>query len=244
MKILSIGNSFSQDAHRYLHAVAKGYGKEMLAANLYIGGCSLQTHYDNMQSGESAYDLEINGESTGEKISLSEALQKEAWDVVTLQQCSPLSGKVSTYTPYLQSLAAKIREICPLAKLYMHQTWAYEEGCEMLKNTAGFTTAIEMAYAVKNAYNLAAKKINADGIIPCGKGMFYLAQKGIKAHRDNFHASLGVGRYLLSLIWYGALTGEPIEENPFDGFDEEVSSIEKMLAVAAAQYALKDGYVW
>ena len=37
MKILSIGNSFSQDAQRYLHALAKADGENFKTVNLYIG---------------------------------------------------------------------------------------------------------------------------------------------------------------------------------------------------------------
>ena len=238
MKVLSIGNSFSQDAHRYVHDVAKSYGKDITTVNLYIPGCTLERHYSNMQTGVEDYEIELNGHGTGKKISLEAALEKEDWDVITLQQCSAFSGRVPTYEPYLQVLADFVREKCPSAKLYIHQTWVYEIGCEMLQSTAGFSSADEMYYAVRNAYNLAAKKINADGFIPSGKGMFYLAKKGLKMHRDNYHASLGLGRYLLALIWYGALTGEEIEINDFNDFDEEVSSTEKALAVTAARHAL------
>ena len=238
MKVLSIGNSFSQDAHRYIHQVAKSYGKEIVTVNLYIPGCSLERHYGNMQTGVEDYEIELNGQSTGEKISLQAALQKESWDVVTLQQCSALSGRVPTYEPYWQALADFVRKNCPAAKLYVHQTWVYEEGCDMLKGTAGFDSADEMYYAVRNAYNLAARRINADEMIPCGNGMFYMERKGVKTHRDFYHASLGVGRYLLALIWYGTLTGEKVEINDFNDFDEEVSLEEKRIAVEAAQYAL------
>ena len=41
MNILSIGNSFSQDAQRYLHDIAKADGVVLSAFNLYIGGCPL-----------------------------------------------------------------------------------------------------------------------------------------------------------------------------------------------------------
>ena len=240
MKILSIGNSFSQDAHRYMHQVAKSYGKDFYAVNLYIGGCPLVEHYEKMQSGEAAYDWELNGASTGEKISLLDALKREDWDIVTLQQCSARSGRVPTYWPYMQALADYVRANCSKAKLYLHQTWAYEPGCEMLKGTAGFSSAEEMYYAVRNAYNLAARKINADGMVPCGKGMYYLANQGVKVHRDTYHASLGLGRYLLALIWYGTLTGEEVVENNFNDFDEPVTAEEKTLAVAAARYALQN----
>ena len=48
MKILSIGNSFSQDAQRYLHRLAKNEGVDMKTVNLYIGGCPLRSHYLNI----------------------------------------------------------------------------------------------------------------------------------------------------------------------------------------------------
>ena len=55
MNILSIGNSFSQDAQRYLHRIAKSAGVEMNTFNLCIGGCPLEHHYNHMLSGEEAY---------------------------------------------------------------------------------------------------------------------------------------------------------------------------------------------
>ncbi len=38
LKILSIGNSFSQDAQRYLYDISKSNGEEIKNVNLYIGG--------------------------------------------------------------------------------------------------------------------------------------------------------------------------------------------------------------
>ena len=39
MKVLAIGNSFSNDAMRYLHGIAKADGVDMKTVNLFIGGC-------------------------------------------------------------------------------------------------------------------------------------------------------------------------------------------------------------
>ena len=47
--VLSIGNSFSQDAHRYLHDVARNEGVVLETANLYVGGCPLERHFRNMK---------------------------------------------------------------------------------------------------------------------------------------------------------------------------------------------------
>ena len=42
MKVLAIGNSFSNDAMRYLHGIAKADGVDMKTVNLFIGGCRFQ----------------------------------------------------------------------------------------------------------------------------------------------------------------------------------------------------------
>lgn len=85
MNILAIGNSFSEDAARYLYGIARADGTNLQVANLYIGGCSLERHYRNMLSGERAYALQTNGHKTGFFVSLCEALRSRRWDVITLQ---------------------------------------------------------------------------------------------------------------------------------------------------------------
>ena len=124
MKVLSIGNSFSQDAHRWLHTMASYDGVELETVNLYIGGCSLQMHWDNLREDLAAYDLERNGGEAEGKISIAQALFMEQWDVVTLQQASSDCGFYESYQPYLRELTDFVREKCPGAQLYFHQTWA------------------------------------------------------------------------------------------------------------------------
>ena len=63
-KILSIGNSFSQDAQRYLHKVAENENEKIQCVNLYIGGCSLGHHFVNMIEDTADYAYELNGEDT------------------------------------------------------------------------------------------------------------------------------------------------------------------------------------
>lgn len=80
MNILAIGNSFSQDATAYLHQMAEACGANAQVANLYVPGCSLESHWKFVQNGdEPAYDLEENGAKTGRKISLRAALGLRRW---------------------------------------------------------------------------------------------------------------------------------------------------------------------
>ncbi len=221
MNVLAIGNSFSQDATRYLHAVARADGFRLDVANLYIGGCSLERHFRNMLSGERAYELQYNGSETSFFVSLKEALLNRQWDVITIQQASHFSFDPASYTPYAARVAAYIRNLAPKARLVMHQTWAYEDGSERLHDVAGYDTAANMLADIKAAYAAACAEISADGVIPSGELFARILAGGVpKIHRDTFHASLGLGRYALALIWYHVLTGRPVTGNAFSDLDE------------------------
>ncbi len=246
MKVLSIGNSFSQDAQRYLHKLAKKENCDLTTVNLYIGGCSLRTHYLNVLDDRIAYELEFNGERTGVKVSVKQVLASVDWDIITLQQASLFSIKAESYSPYIEKLTEYVKQYCPHAKILIHETWAYEDGCERLLNL-GCENAEEMYAKLHAAYRQAAERVHADGIIPCGTAMFKAAQLGIeKIHRDTYHASLGFGRYLLALTWYAYLTGENVSENDFNELEEPLSENERKVATQIVNeivYSLKNDNV-
>ena len=127
-KILAIGNSFSEDATRYIHQIAESAGEECLVVNLYIGGCPLWYHADNIVTNKQEYRYERNGEITTRLVSISEAMAEEDWDVITIQQASGLSGKIESFTPFADELIAYVRKNKPCAKIFFHQTWAYPDG--------------------------------------------------------------------------------------------------------------------
>lgn len=226
MKILSIGNSFSQDATRYLHQIAASCGEEIFSANLYIGGCPLELHHQNLVNSAADYELWVNGENTEIKVSIQEQLAKENWDYITLQQASRFSVRYDTYQPYLNVLTEFIREHCPGAKLVIHQTWAYEDDSQMLF-ARGYQKAAEMFADLKDAYEKAVADVQPFGMIPSGDLFRKLLSSGIeKVHRDTFHASLGLGRYALALLWYRFFTQNSVEHVPFCDFDEPISNAE------------------
>lgn len=225
MKILCIGNSFSEDATTYLSRAAANQGIDIHTENLYIGGCSLEQHYNNMLNSSQNYELMINGENTHTFVSINEMLKKDNWDIVTVQQASHFSAFYESYQPYASELVKFIREKQPEAKVYIHQTWAYEEGSQRLEEN-GFATRKEMFSKIKENYSLITKECGADGLIPSGQVFENMAAKGMKCHRDTFHATYGAGRYALALTWIKALTGADISDNTFTDTDEPVSADE------------------
>lgn len=231
MHILSIGNSFSCDAQRYLHQIARADGVELETVNLFIGGCSLSQHHRNMLSEQREYTLEVNGNSTGFYVSLKEALLNRDWDVVTIQQVSQQSPRYDTYQPYLDGLVAYVKRMVPKAKIAVHQTWAYEQGSFRLNQELGYSDYKQMLSDIVEAYQTAAHHIGADLIIPSGEVFGTMLENGIqKIHRDTFHAGLGLGRYALGLTWYRFLTGNEVTNNNFADFDEEASA--EQIAIA------------
>jgi hypothetical protein len=184
-----------------------------------------------MYSGEKVYDLEYNGELTGFKVSMEEALLNRPWDVITLQQCSPTCYEADTYHPYITRLADYIRELQPKTKLVIHQTWSYEENSQRLITHAKGQTADQMLAGLKQAYAEAAETIKADGIIPAGEMLAALHAKGFAPiHRDTFHLGRGIPRYAVGLLWYRVLTGNSVLENTFCDLDEAAEAKDIALA--------------
>lgn len=239
INILSIGNSFSQDAQAYLHDLAKSEGVQIETVNLMIGGCSLETHFRNLKGDKQAYTLEVNGHNCGGfLVSIKEALLARGWDYITLQQVSSLSYKEDSYNPYIQELASCIRELCPKAKLLIHQTWAYESHSENI-HTQGFETHEQMYEKIQQCYEKCYLAAHADGMIPSGRAFKTALELGISSiYRDSFHAKLGVGRFILALVWYKYLTGNSIDHVHFTSFDEAVSECEYALAIKAVNRTL------
>lgn len=233
MKVLSIGNSFSEDAQAYLKGVCDAAGVEILCANLYIGGCTLVEHYKNHIKGLSEYSYVVNGVSTGKHVSLEEGLRLEEWDVITFQESSSRSGEIHHFEPYIYELIAFAKTICPKAKIALHETWGYSTKLLSTMKKLGFYSPLEMFDQVEETYKEVFKRCGADIFIPSGSVMRRLFVEGYNTHYDGQHASRGIGRYALALTWLRVLFGVKVSGNSFSDFEIFVSREEKEAAWAA-----------
>ena len=218
MNVLCIGNSFSQDATRYLHQVS---GEELFVRNLYIGGCSLERHYNNIVGDVKDYEYQKNGRCL-KMITVSEALKKKKWDFITLQQVSQDSGIIDTYEPFLGEIVKYLKENCPSAKIVLHRTWAYAD----TSDHGGFVNYGRdrrvMYNAIVETTNKIAQKYGFD-VIPCGDAIelarelpeFSLGSE-YTLNRDGFHLSLDYGRYLAALVMNRYFTGKSAKEVEYE----------------------------
>ena len=99
LKILSIGNSFAVDTIEYLPKITihLGYDKVKMG-NLYIGGCSINQHYDNAMNDAAYYCYYLNdgfGWEASQGYKMSDVIKSEKWDWISIQHGT---GDGSRYT--------------------------------------------------------------------------------------------------------------------------------------------------
>ncbi len=123
VRILTVGNSFTHNATRYLDEIVEAAGHKLTHKMLSIGGSPLELHATKAMAFENDPADKSSQYAGGE--SLQQALKSEPWDFVTIQQVSIKSHDIQTYRPYAQQLADIVHRDAPQATLLVHQTWAY-----------------------------------------------------------------------------------------------------------------------
>ena len=221
IRLLAVGNSFSDDAFHYLHDLAAADGVELRAVNLYIGGCNLETHWRNACSGEKLYLYMENGVSTGRYVSIAETLEEGPWDYIMTQQASHDSGWMDTYEPFMGILVETFRREAPGARILLQETWAYEHTSTHNGFLRYHRSQQEMYEKLRRCYYAMAEKYQLE-VIPCGDLIqtaralpaFDTRAGGQTLCRDGFHMNL-YGRYLLACAWLKKLCGVSVSNNPF-----------------------------
>ena len=161
LKVLSIGNSFSNSLSRYFKPVVESVpGCHLEWDQIYIGGCSMERHWSNI-------DREANDPSWRffKTWSYKDKVQSKPWDVVSIQQASHFSWQPETYFPYAKNLYDFIKENAPTAEIVIQETWAYRPDDGRL-NQWGITQD-QMYEKLKAAYTEAAQKLGVR-LIPVG----------------------------------------------------------------------------
>ncbi len=218
LKILTIGNSFSDDTMEYVYQIAKSAGvSKIKLGNLYIGGCTLNTHADNASADKAAYEYRtnVNGTWTTQKnYKMSDAISSENWDFISLQQASGSSGKPETYSKLDYMISYVKKKASPNTQLVWNMTWAYQQN----NNHDEF-------YKYNNDQMVMYEKIldTVESVVKTKKSIKMISPTGTAIQnartsylgdtltRDGFHLSLSIGRYIAGLTFFHKLTGISID---------------------------------
>jgi len=233
LKVLTIGNSFSYSLHSHWAKVAEGLGEKLDFATLYIGGCPLKRHADNIRESEAdptkkqyAFDRNTLGVRVKRTAaSVQSALASESWDVVTIQQASHESWRPESYQPWGDEIVACVRRLAPQARLVVQQTWSYSDRdgriCEAKGGGAGSWGFDQtgMYERLKTNYRDLANRYGARQI-PTGEAVqrfrAMLPVKGVDddvvgRKGDSIHLNSD-GDYLQALVWSAALFGDDVTQ--------------------------------
>ncbi len=274
LKVLAIGNSFSQDAvEQYLWQLAASQGDTLTIGNAYIGGCSIDRHWQNAQTGDSAYVYRkvIDGQRrVRENTPLGYIVTDEPWDIITLQQVSQLSGDTTSFgnlpllIDYVQQTFAE-RYIQPAAKskrgsrqqpeapadsvtmpsLWWHLTWAYPRHSKSQPfRTMYHGDQLTMYRRILEAADYELPLVGISRRIPTGIAVQRARRAvGDVLNRDDIHLSLVEGRYTAACTWCEMLTGSMVLGNAYRPPRMSVQTA-RLLQSAAHKAVMSDSLGW
>ena len=172
IRILTIGNSFSENATSFLPQFAEAGGRTLVHEVAHIGGASLERHVLALRTFE-ADPTDEAGRPYGSRLlpegsplqSLRELLESHPWTYVTIQQVSTASFDGATFQPWADELVAYVREHAPTAEILVHETWAYRVDDDHFD---GELTQAAMYARLHANYAELAEHVGAAAILPSG----------------------------------------------------------------------------
>lgn len=245
LKILAIGNSFSEDGiENYLYDLAKADGQQIIIGNMYIGGASIELHVNNSREDKASYSyrkIGLDGKKiTTKDVSISQAVADENWDYISLQQASPYSGQYTVIMKDLPELIKYVQSLKqPNTKLIYHQTWAYQHDSNH-KGFANYNNNQSNMYAsIVQATKKISKMKDFDMLIPAGTAIqnARTSSQGDTYTRDGYHLELNYGRFTAACAWFEKLFGKDVRTNSYK--PEQITDLQAQIAKQAAHKAVK-----
>ena len=206
LKVLAIGNSFTDDPMAYFDALVRASGIDRNTLCVYSavkGGASLEYWANICKDGVEVTISRRSGLITMPltQASLNDLLAQD-WDVVTVQQLSNLAQDADKLSPDLPYLVNQIRELCPNKDVVIafQQIWSYWEW--------NLQVSIDNWQKISDVAK-STMDYGIDMIIPTGTAIQNARATGLNTPhgltRDGKHLGFGVGRYVAACAWFEAL---------------------------------------
>ena len=223
LKVLDIGNSYTQDAQTYLPRIiaASGIDTDFSLYRAFRPSASFKTWVDCWNDSDNEnYSIDfcagtslggISGSGSASDGALfRQALQSVKWDIILIHQVSTYSNDYSLWEGdgaggYLQELIRIIRVTNPQATIgylmthsYRGTYWANSEGSSYLRwrNIADATKQLKLEYDI-------------DFIIPYGTAVQNLRASslndGYEFSEDGTHMGAGLGDYVAGCCYFESL---------------------------------------
>ena len=245
LKVLFIGNSFSEDTVTLAPYISKALGIEnIFFANLYIGGCSIRMHHEHITEDSPLYTYRINeGEEwiSSPEYKISDAIKSQNWDYIIIQHGTNDKSRYTSPESYdmLTPLVKKIKEIAtPETKIGFNLTWMGEstrQHHEIISYDGDIGAMRSKLEEVTE--EVICKNPLIDLLIPTGTAIENARTSKIGLlTRDCYHLSMDKGRYIAALTFIAKVSGECIDN--ISWAPAKVDAYAKAVAIESAKNAL------
>ncbi len=244
LKILFVGNSFAVDTMEHTANIAKSLGiKDLKFCTLYVGGCSIDMHYEHAIKNLPTYKLYTNvgdGWSCEENYTISNAIALDNWDYVAIQHGTSGTSRYTSTICYknLTPLINYIKErVSKNTKIAFNLTWMGESTFnhhEIISYNGDVATMRKNLVEVTK--QMVVSNPLVDLLIPTGTAIENARTSKIGLlTRDGFHLSLDVGRFIAGLTLICKLTNLDINNIAWspDGVDEYALNVAKESVINA-----------
>ena len=238
LKILAIGNSFTDNSMDLLPLLLKAYKLDHITlGKIGYGGASLQDHERFYRKATPAYLFQLKPSHEYEWKTLSsdatiqEAVQYADWDIIVLQQASALSGLYYQYQPYLNRVIEHLLSSVtnPDVVFVWHMTWPYSTQCRT-KAFAPYNYNPAMMYeSLRQAPGTALEETGIKYVIPSGTVIHELRNSLINKDSSDFtddgiHINHPTGQYALACTWFESIF-HPIYSQRMDSIPHSTKHI-------------------
>ena len=202
LKILHIGNSYTQDCTTYAPFIMDGLADKtgdklnITFASCYLSGASIDDYiglYDN-DTAALSYHKRLNDKGTYEtaqnSVTLKQVLADEDWDVITVQQASAYAGVWSTFSN-LNGLIDRIVGYCaathgkPVKMGWLMPQLRYS----LIETTGSYAAIIDCVEKVIQTTPI-------DFVIPCGTAIQNARGTSLDAVGDSGHLTYDANGHL------------------------------------------------
>lgn len=231
LRILAVGNSFSDDATEYIPSLLESAGiHNVIIGRLYIGGCSLQRHCKEYEAQAHNYMYYKSGAdnrwNVQKNATLLDGVKDEPWDIITMQEQSGYSGIYDNIHTWLPQLMEILKRECtnPDVRLVWHETWAYAKNAYQHPDFPKYGNDQDrMLEGIRSCVQRLQDDFDIETVIPCGEAI-QLARasrlnnvgevpadtRAYDLTRDGYHLSRQFGRYLAACTWFEMLVAPTV----------------------------------
>ena len=258
-KVLTIGNSFAQNASTYATEIAYANGEELTFGYLMFPSCTIDMHYeaavtdrhifrfkvttpDNMQGTllkDYPADQNFDQDLPDTAASIKEALEYTDWDIIVFQQESASARDIGTFGN-LGNLIEYVRGICPDADLMFHEVWRWgkwgEDKFDLIKSNSETVAAQYGLEIIPSglAFEYARDALESDTIVNEDDGSYQ--------HANTY------GMYIAGCAYVGAIFDIEVSPNtfanhPYVNDNGKVTLLTKAANDAVAYYSVVRGDV-